>query len=155
MPFQWAEEKLRAELRRYLREWKLEPPTSARLNRIVRAAQNRFEEAFTNHILARLPVAVRDKLCALLAGTEKNAGATSATAQPQTEAQLPTLAWLRSEPGHLTLATVRDELRKLELLRELALPTDLFDSVSPKTVAAFRHRLLAESSYETGRHLPL
>lgn len=145
VPFQLAEEKLLEELRQYLREWKLEPPTVERINRIVRSAKNRFEEVFTDHILAQLPAAVRDKLFALLEGVEKNHLETTSTAQSQTEAKLPTLTWLRSDPGNLTLETVRDELRKLELLRGLNLPMDLFDSVSPKTAAAFRHRLLAST----------
>lgn len=164
-PFETNDERLLSSLRHYFRDWKIEPPTPAQTSRLIRSAQSRFEEAFADQIYQALPLNSRDKLSSLL---EKMATAAEEIGDNETknstvdadsetlEANLTTLIWLRAEPGKLKLETVRDELRKLAVLRELNLPVDLFKGFAPKVVAAFRRRLLAESLYETRRHaLPL
>ena len=59
---------------------------------------------------------------------------------------------LRSDPGKPSLAGVQDELAKLELVREIDLPPDLFDGVLPHELERYRRRVAAEAPYELRRH---
>ena len=62
------------------------------------------------------------------------------------------LLWLRGDPGKPSLASVQDALAKLELIREIALPADLFDGVLPHELERYRRRVTAEAPYELRRH---
>ena len=59
---------------------------------------------------------------------------------------------LRSDPGRLSLANVQEELAKLELIRQLELPTDLFDHALPHELERYRCRVVVEAPYELRRH---
>ena len=59
---------------------------------------------------------------------------------------------LRSDPGEPSLASVQAELAKLELVREIGLPADLFDQVLPHELERYRQRVAVEAPYELRRH---
>jgi hypothetical protein len=50
------------------------------------------------------------------------------------------------------LESVREEIAKLERLRSLDLPADLFAALSPKVLWSYRERASAEEPYELRRH---
>ncbi|HVG98698.1 MAG TPA: Tn3 family transposase [Chloroflexota bacterium] len=56
--------------------------------------------------------------------------------------------------GPLSVETVEQEAAKLDRLRQLGLPPDLFRGVPPKLVERFRQRAVAEEPYELRRHPP-
>ncbi len=62
------------------------------------------------------------------------------------------LLWLRGDPGKPSLASVQDALAKLELIRGIGLPADLFDRVLPHELERYRRRVTAEAPYELRRH---
>ncbi|MGH7105353.1 MAG: hypothetical protein ACREFT_02475 [Acetobacteraceae bacterium] len=62
------------------------------------------------------------------------------------------LLWLRGDPGKPSLASVQDALAKLELIRGIGLPADLFDGVLPHELERYRRRVAAEAPYELRRH---
>ena len=51
-----------------------------------------------------------------------------------------------------SLASVQDELAKLELIRRLELPADLFDHALPQELERYRQRVAIEAPYELRRH---
>ena len=59
---------------------------------------------------------------------------------------------LRGNPGRPSLAAIQDELAKLKLIREIGLPSDLFEGVLPHELDRFRRRVLVEAPYEIRRH---
>ena len=100
--------------------------------------------------MGRLGSGARDRLEALLrpAKTEPDSPTPTQSAQPAPALILR----LRSDPGKPSLAGVQEELAKLELIREIDLPADLFDGVLPHEVERYRRRVASEAPYELRRH---
>jgi TnpA family transposase len=132
------------------RELSLEPPAADRVDRIVRAAIRAYDERFCTGIVGRLDLATRERLEALLRP------AANESEQPppdQATGMMPALLlWLRGDPGKPSLASVQDALAKLELIRSIGLPADLFDGVLPHELDRYRRRVTAEAPYELRRH---
>jgi hypothetical protein len=59
---------------------------------------------------------------------------------------------LLGNPGRPSLASLQDELAKLDLLRGIALPPDLFDDAVPRDLERCRRRVSVEAPYELRRH---
>jgi Domain of unknown function (DUF4158) len=132
------------------RELSIEPPSADRVDRIVRAAIHAHDERFCASILGRLGSATRARLDALLrpTGTEQE----SAEVEEAPGMVPAILLRLRSDPGRPSLANVQEELVKLELIRQLELPTDLFDHALPHELERYRCRVAVEAPYELRRH---
>lgn len=104
------------------RRLRVEPP--GRMDRIVGSARNMFEKDFCERTAARLDAT--------------QAAALEALIDEGSEAGL--LVDLKSEPGQLGLETLLREITKLNLVRDLNLPSGLFDDMSPRIVEAWRAR---------------
>ena len=100
----------------------VEPP--GRMDRIIGSARNMFEKAFCDRTVARLDA---DQVAAL-----------ESLVNDGSETGL--LADLKSDPGQLGLETLLREITKLKLVRDLNLPSGLFDDVSPRIVELWRAR---------------
>jgi TnpA family transposase len=134
------------------RELLIEPPSVDRVDRIIRAAIRAHEECFYACIRNRLAPETRNRLEALL----RPADGVDATEDPSAD-RTPTTApamllRLRSSPGRPSLAGIQNELAKLELIRNVALPRDLFDRVRPHDLERYRRRVAVEAPYELRRH---
>jgi hypothetical protein len=125
------------------RELSIEPPAADRVERIVRTAQHAHEERFHADIYAQLSPAVRGRLDELLGSAEGESVTGSAPAA---------LLTLRGDPRHPSLASMQEELAKLELIRRVALPADLFNCASPRDLERCRRRVAVEAPYELRRH---
>ncbi len=144
-------EHLAALLNTRCRELLIEPPSSDRSDRIVRAAIHAHDECFCAAILVRLTPITRARLEALLrpAGSQEEEGPAVKEA-PGTAPAL--LLQLRSDPGQPSLASVQDQLAKLEIIRQLDLPADLFSHALPHELERYRQRVAVEAPYELRRH---
>lgn len=144
-------EALRAAFIKRCRALLLEPPTPDRLERHVRTALAAYDEQVCATVVGRLSPETQARLDALLdvsppagaAGTTGSTGATTPTSA---------LAELKRDPGPLSVETVAQETAKLERLRQLGLPPDLFRGVPPRLVERFRQRVAAEELHELRRH---
>jgi TnpA family transposase len=132
------------------RELSIEPPADDRIDRIVRAAIHAHDERFCDGVLSRLTPATRERLEALLRPAANESSDPLSDQSPATAPAL--LLRLRSDPGKPSLAGVQDELTKLELVREINLPPDLFDGVLPHELERYRRRVAVEAPYELRRH---
>jgi hypothetical protein len=56
------------------------------------------------------------------------------------------------DPGRVGIDTVFAEIAKLEQLRQLGLPPELFGNVAPKLLQQYRQRAAVENIYELRRH---
>ena len=70
------------------------------------------------------------------------------------EASRSTFARLKVDPGRVGLASVEEEVAKLGLIRDLALPDGLWAGISPKVLARYRARAGTESARHLRRHAP-
>ena len=139
-----------ARLEARCRELAIEPPSADRVERIVRAAIHAHDERLCAGIRARLSPATRAHLDALLRPAGREQGSPDGERAPGTApARLP---WLRDGPGRPSLASVQDGLAKLELVRRIGLPADLFDHVLPQELERYRRRVAVEAPYELRRH---
>jgi hypothetical protein len=113
-------ELVRAELLGWLRRQHLEPPGSARLVRIVRSGLDRGERI--DRICAGLDSTVRGRLNELVFGVPDEAAAEGAGGEIEAR---DVLAWVKTDPGRLSLNTMLTEIGKLEAIRAVGLPVDL------------------------------
>jgi TnpA family transposase len=139
-----------ARLEARCREMAIEPPSADRVDRIVRAAIHAHDERLCAGIRARLSPATRAHLDALLRPAGREEGSPDGERLPGTAPAR--LLWLRDGPGRPSLAGVQDGLARLELVRRIGLPADLFDHVLPQELERYRRRVAVEAPYELRRH---
>ena len=112
----------------------LEPPSAGRARRIARSAVQAYDEQFCARIHGQLPTATRARLDELLRPSRADDAAETAAAW---------IVRLRGDPGRPSLASLREEMAKLELLRGLALPADVVrrgTAARGRTLASARRR---------------
>jgi TnpA family transposase len=137
-------------LEEHCRTLTIEPPGADRIERIVRAALHAYDERFCDDIHGRLPPATRARLDALLR---------PATTEPKVEANneldgstTAVLMHLRSDPGGPSVNSLQAELAKLDLIRMIELPADLFAHARPHEIERYRQRVAVEAPFELRRH---
>jgi TnpA family transposase len=132
------------------RELAIEPPTIDRIERIARTALRAHEDRFHLGVYERLSPATRERLDALLRPDQASG---NEAAQEDTAGNAPALLLkLRGSPGRPSLASLQDELAKLELIRQIDLPADLFDRAAPRDLERCRRRVSVEAPHELRRH---
>ncbi|MBL9169908.1 MAG: DUF4158 domain-containing protein [Verrucomicrobiales bacterium] len=141
---------LAGELEQRCRGMKIEPPAADRSERIVRAALHAYDDRFCGEIYDRLPSATRTRLDALLS---------PATVEPKAaenddpDDHIPAvLMYVCSDPGEPSVNSLQAELAKLDLIRKLDLPANLFDHARPHEVVRYCQRVAVEAPYELRRH---
>lgn len=135
------------------RELGIEPPTPDRMDRIARSALRAHEERFHRSIHERLPPLTRQRLDALLRPETADQEDRVADTQEDGTGRAPAvLLKLRGSPGRPSLAGMQDELEKLELIRGIGLPTDLFECAVPRDLEHCYLRVSVEAVHELRRH---
>lgn len=127
------------------RKRRLEPPTLDRLERIARSAVRAYEERFYAQTLARLSPLTRTRLDELLESTNEQGD--DVADQPQAR-----LIVLRRDAGRASVKSLRDEMAKIDIIRNLQLPADLFDHALPHELELYRSRVAVEAPFELRRH---
>jgi hypothetical protein len=137
-------ENVRDDLLARCRTEHIEPPTAGRVDRIVRSALHWGEELLLERVVARMPMMVRARLLSLIAanGDEELEDGTAAT----------DLALIRSEPGNISLNTMLTEIAKLQAVRAVGVPAEVFADVAPKILAGWRARAAVEAPSHLRQH---
>lgn len=136
---------LEAALYQRLRELKLEPPTSERIERTLRSAISKTEKRFCASIMGQLQPETLSKMDALLDTFD-------ALDDRPHQFKQSVFNFLKTDPGRTSLKSIYAEISKLQCIRELGLPTQLFAAVPPKVIAHYRRRASAEAPRELRRH---
>jgi Domain of unknown function (DUF4158) len=131
-----------------LRDLRIEPPTRDRLDRLARSALYAFEHRVCTDVWHCLAPSTRMALETLLAPEPPDPGDDEAS----TAGGRALLHALRADAGRATLENLFREIAKLERIRAVALPPDLFATLAPKVVQAYRDRAAVEAPYELRRH---
>jgi hypothetical protein len=139
-----------AALKVHCRNCSIEPPTPDRIERIVRAATHAYEELFCQSIRDRLPPGTRARLEALLQPQDPEIEVDEAVElSPSASA---TINLLRDDPGRASVKSLHQEMTRLDLIRRLELPPDLFDHTPTQELERYRQRVAVEASFELRRH---
>lgn len=123
------------------KELKIEPPQPKRIERMVHSAVRSADEGLYSKIEAQLTPEIREKLDALLNEHTQIPAA-------------PAFSDLKNEAGGPTLENVLSETAKLERIRAIALPGNLFAEVSHKRLLWCKQRIAVEDLSEIRRHPP-
>jgi len=121
------------------KELKIEPPVPKRIERLIHSSVHSADNQFYTKIVERLSPETQEKLESLLNETNPS-GNTSL------------LFDLKNEACAATLENVLSEISKLERIRALSLPSDLFAGVSRKRILWYKQRLAVEDLSEIRRH---
>ncbi len=139
-------EHLTGSLEAECRRRSLEPPVTDRVERIVRAAVHGYEERFFEQVHAKLSPLTRTRLDALLQAADAN------DVDEEASATRAVINALRDDAGRVGVNSIRDEMAKLEVIRKLELPPELFDHARPGELELYRQRVAVETPRELRRH---
>jgi TnpA family transposase len=145
LPYERNASYLESAVYQRLRSLKLEPPTSLRIERLIRSAVKTTEKKFCADIFEQLSVFSLRKMDALLNtkdGLKDN----------ESHFRQSVFNFLKTDPGRTSLKSILKEISKLQCLRELELPAKLFTNIPPKVVTHYRRRASAETPRELRRH---
>jgi TnpA family transposase len=134
------EPRVREELLARCRAQLIEPPTPDRVDEITRSALHRAEQALLGLIAARVDAATVERLEALIVVSDDD------------DEGEDVLALIKAVPGNVSLDTMLTEIAKLEAIRAIGLPSDLFADVAPTVVAGWRARAMVESPSHLREH---
>ena len=134
------EPRVREELLARCRAQLIEPPTLDRVSEITRLALYRAEQALLGLIAARVDAAAIERLEALIAVSDDEGDGEDV------------LALIKAAPGNVSLDTMLTEIAKLEAIRAIGLPPDLFADIAPPVVAGWRARAIVESPSHLREH---
>ncbi len=140
---------LKAAAYAHFRALQIEPPTPDRVDRLVRSAMHAVDDQVYAQTLTRLSLGTCERLQALLHPDDSDAVRNESEGLPTGRSPL---ADLKADPGPLTLATIDGEITKLDRIRRLGLPVDVFAGVAPTHVETYRQRVVAEELHEVQRH---
>lgn len=150
LPTERDPERLTAAVYRRCRELRIEPPTAERVARLVGSTARSYEEDFTRRIAQQLSPAVRERLEALVIPIAATGDASAETSEQETTRTV--LQHLKADPGRATVEGFLDEVAKLERLRAVGVPADLFRDIPHKVLALYHQRLMVEEPFELRRH---
>ncbi len=123
------------------RELRIEPPTSGRIERLIRSARNTYETNFFQKTYSQLS----PSCCAAIDALLVTSSTTEPTAAPSDNPfQASLFSHLNSSPGRASLNSLLEEVSKLQHLRQISLPDDLFRDVSPKVLRTYSARAAIE-----------
>lgn len=136
-PVELNNERVREALLARCRAEKIEPP--GRAERIVGAARAESERRFCERTVSRLSGEAISSLEELIAADEPEGG-------------VGIFSELKADPGPLGLETLLRETGKLERVRKIGLPEDLFADASEKLLASWRARAAQEYAAWVRKH---
>jgi hypothetical protein len=144
VPHERALDRVRAAVYARCRELRLEPPTPERIERLVRSALATHEQQVSTAVRGRLSAKSVEALDGLLTPTKPSVADGELARAPLVE--------LKTDPGPASLESVLAEIAKLQRLRAIELPSDLFADVAPRARQGYRQRVQVEEPYELRRH---
>ncbi|MDJ0575698.1 MAG: Tn3 family transposase [Xenococcaceae cyanobacterium MO_234.B1] len=116
---------------------KIQPPPPNRVERLVRSALHTYETNFFQQTLDKLSPQCLTQIDALLITSE---GDETDNTKEKTTFKASKFHFLNSEPGRVSLNSLLTEIAKLQTLRQIGLPKNLFRTVTPKVLQAYSTR---------------
>lgn len=145
LPLDSQIEQLKDWVKQRLLKLKLEPPTTEQVERLIRSCIRTYEENFCSITYKQLSPETITKIDALLS-TDSTLG------DEQVHSKQSDFNNLKTDPGRTGLDSLLKEIDKLQCIRDLGLPSNLFANISPKVLHHYRQRASAEPPRELRRH---
>ena len=145
-------EHVRVLLLGHCKETRIEPPTPERVARIVDSGIRQADAMLVATVIARLKPGHVAGIEALLSASVDMDAETTADDEGEPEPGEDALSAVKASPGNVSLATMIAEMRKLQIVRQVDLPPDLFTGIAANVVAAWRARAAVESPSHLARH---
>lgn len=139
-PVELSRDRLAAAVVARCRNDHVEPPAPGQVGRLVGKAVRDFEAQFCRSRVERLSHATRSRLEDLVASSEDVAAEEADGEDAVAGGGWSYFAELKTDPGAPGLESLLAEVNKLQRVRRLELPADLFADVSEKLVDAWRAR---------------
>lgn len=147
LPQEQKEEYLITVVEQYFKERKIELPSEKILLRLIRSAVRQFEDQLFETIYQSLSDETRTNIDQLLITSEQE--------NEESNYDKPSLfSYLNSDPGRVSLDSFFCEVEKLEHLRSLKLPENLFNNLSKKVLETYARRAATEPPRELRSHPP-
>jgi hypothetical protein len=146
LPLDLTLEQLTERTQDWLRTHRLDTPGQERLERMLRAQLHAFETDLLTRLSDSLTEATRTALDTLLGDATVR---DDATGEPANK-----FSTLRGDPGRVSLDTLLQELDKLQLVQDVALPMAALATVPMKWLQKFRQRAAIETVWDLRRHAP-
>jgi TnpA family transposase len=124
------------------RRERIELPTPARVQRMVRSALKTADQAWAETIAGRLDDETKARLLKLIDAVDDD----------DVRGRDSLFGLVKSAPGNLSLDSMLAEIHKLEELRRFALPAGLFSDVAPRIVDGWRSQAMVEAPSHLRRH---
>lgn len=140
------ERQLKALVYSYLRTRQIEPPTVLRLERLIHSALQQYETQLFQAIVAALSPECFQQLDQLLSPPE--------VSQSDEKVAWFSLHDLKSDPSGISTKSMLAEITRLEQLRLITTPDDVFNSVSSKVLQRYRQWVITEKLSELQNHPP-
>jgi TnpA family transposase len=138
-------EKVKLSALKRLRDIKLVPPTNDRMDRIISSTIKKYENNLFYSIQNSLP----NETLLLIDELINNLSLMDDSNELKTTI---TFNELRSDPGRIGLESIFNEVKKLQMIKRLNIPDNLFDKIPQKTLKEYKQRVSSELLGEIRRH---
>jgi hypothetical protein len=118
----------------------IEPLTPSRLESLVRSARRTYDIDFCQRTISKLSPSCRTAIDALLC----TSCSTTTDSEGDSQAQASLFHYLNSSPGRVSLNSLLSEISKLQHLRRIELPDDLFTDISAQVLQTYAARAAME-----------
>jgi hypothetical protein len=125
----------------------IEPPGSARLERLIRSTTHTFETDLFNRIAKGLNPNTKKLIDGLLNVAEDDADGSAALSNT-----FSSVSWLKDDTGKVGLDRILQAVEKINYLRDLSIPGELLASLPAKWLQKYYRRASTESAWELRRH---
>ncbi|MEQ9468169.1 MAG: Tn3 family transposase [Ekhidna sp.] len=137
-------DKLNIEFLEEYRKLKTEPPVTNQLERLIKAYINRKEQELFKYIDDSIPDTTKEHIDYLLKTLEEN--------EYSDNGKEVTLNELKSDPGRIGLESIFKEIDKLEIIRSIGVPSEIFSSVKQDILQKYKLRVASELISELRAH---
>lgn len=124
----------------YYRNHCIEPPAIEQTRRLIQSALFEHDSRFCERIGGSFGAPLMEQLNALI------------QIEPSDESEWTPWQSLKSDPGKAGLDSIKEAVGRLQTVREIGLPENLFKAVPPKLLERYAKRAAVEEPFELRRH---
>ncbi|WP_237446677.1 DUF4158 domain-containing protein [Shimazuella alba] len=137
---------------RLFREWKVEPPSTGNLKRMIDSVMDTFEKHFFQTTFKQLSPTTLSRMDVLLESEEEVDQYTEE--ELAKESDILSFRQLLATPNKPSVSTMNQEMKKHLAIQHLQVPHDLCKQISPNLVKKYRLRAATEMVTELRAHPP-
>ncbi len=134
----------------HLRGLKVSPPTPIILDRLLNSAFSQWESIFFHSVTAGLPEKSKIEMDSLLQRIDSQGDPEGG----EEGEEKTTFREIKADAGNVSLQSIIDESTRLECIRQVEIPPQLFKDIPSKLLIRYRDRAITEPARKVRRHPP-